>query len=250
MIFAEVPDANGQITSYPAQPIGDPSGLGFSLDSITSALKSVAVGAVGAVSSVGKAACQAVPLATQASQFAPTKYQSTIAQGQSVASSICSQFGPKPAAAAPAPTAPIKPFIAKPMAVAPTAAAAPAMPVSKYPTGSIARFNVTRGVWVVYAPAAAAFPAGLGYAYTMGDPCLGGDCSGLGQEVDPPPPPGTIKVGEEAAAPAGVTQGGQEKDKKPLYKQPLFWGAIGLGVLALGTGAYVIFRRKPAPAGM
>jgi len=113
-------------------------------------------------------------------------------------------------------------------------------PWSSYPKGSVARFNLTRKVWAVYAPTTT---AGLGDAYAS-SAGLGGD------PVDPPIPTGTTKVGEEpetAPEPTGnVKKGGTETDK-PVYKRAWFWALIIGGGAATAGGIYWWRKRKTRP---
>jgi hypothetical protein len=127
-----------------------------------------------------------------------------------------------------------------------TPAAAPSAAKAKYPSGSIARFNVKRKVWSIYVPISAK-TTGLGI-FDMDGSCLYGDC-GLGADE---PPPGTTKGGEEPApTDPGSGQALPQDPKKegiPLYKKPLFWVAVAGGVAVVGGGGYWIMRRRKKAA--
>lgn len=240
MLQAQFRDANG-VSLNGLRGIDGENLDGF-FSSVASAVSS-AVGSVkGAVSTVANAACKALPSASALATKAPTQYQSGIAKATSTAASICSKFGPRPPAAVPA----AAPAAAAPMMVQamPTpmqvAQLAPVVK-SKYPAGSVARFNVDRKVWVIYAPAGSI--AGLGI-FDANLNCVYGDCGGLGQETEEPAP-GT-KVGEEVTKPAETPDAGTEHEKKAFYKKPLFWVAIAGGVAVVGTGGYFLLRRKAA----
>jgi hypothetical protein len=238
MLQAQFRDANG-VSLNGLRGIDGENLDGF-FSSVTSAVSSAFSSVKGAVSTVANAACSALPTASALAAKAPTQYQSGIAKATSTAAGICSKFGPKPKppAAAPAPAAVPMTVQAIPMQ---TAQLAPVVVQSKYPAGSVARFNVDRKVWVIYAPAGSI--AGLGI-FDANLNCVYGDCGGLGQETEEPAP-GT-KVGEEPTKPAETPDAGKEHDKKPFYKKPLFWVAIAGGVAVVGTGGYFLLRRKAA----
>jgi hypothetical protein len=124
--------------------------------------------------------------------------------------------------------------------------AAPSAAKAKYPSGSIARFNVKRKVWSIYVPIGAK-TTGLGI-FDMDGSCLYGDC-GLGADE---PPPGTTKGGEEPAPtdPGSGQALPQDPNKEgiPLYKKPLFWVAVAGGVVVVGGGGYWIMRRRKKAA--
>jgi hypothetical protein len=158
---------------------------------------------------------------------------------------LLSRDFPQPPAAPPPPEGTVRPvgrFISNLTLVAtsmlPTRAPAAQIvlgpPRPSYKRGSIARFNVTRGVWSIYSPLAGVLGCGA--------------CArGLGEdEVNPPVPVGFVKTGEELAPPADVAQGGQETDKTPLYKNPYFWLAVGgaVAVAVAGGGYYLVRRRR------
>jgi hypothetical protein len=90
----------------------------------------------------------------------------------------------------------------------------------------VARYHKSKKVWSVYQLAGA-----LGYG------------GALGEAVTPPAP--GMKVGEVpdpvgVTAPTGTTNAGTEDH--PFYKKWWFWAAIGGGVAAVGTGAYLVMR--------
>jgi hypothetical protein len=118
--------------------------------------------------------------------------------------------------------------------VAPTAPTARTAPTSIYPTGSVARFNTSKNLYAIYAPIGA--KAGLG----------GVNIFGLGADVTPAPPAGMIQVGTSATLPAGVTNVGIEKDAFFSLSNPWMWASIVGGVAVVGTGSYLLFRRKQA----
>jgi len=234
MLHAELRDANGRA-------LGEVGGddLGFSLSSVASAVSSAYKSVSSAVDAAAGAACRVLPAATTiATQASGSQYQSTIAKAASTAQNLCAKVAPQKVAPAPAPrpALPIAPVTRRTSTVVP----------SKYPAGSVQRYNVTRGVWSIYAPKR----AGLGIF------------SGLGIWGPMPvelPPAGTEKIGEEPAKQPGVPDAGQETDKPtvsavqtppeaPFYKKPLFWVAVVGGVAVVGTGGYLLLRRKPAAA--
>jgi hypothetical protein len=103
----------------------------------------------------------------------------------------------------------------------------PPPPASRFPSGSVARFNVTKNVWVIYGPAS------MGAATTS---------SG----VVPPPPPGMIKLGEEVDRPADVPPAGEERDAKWYDPVPVKVGLAVGGGLVIGAVAWKLKRRRAA----
>jgi len=223
MLKAEFHDANGQ--SFEGAQLG----LDGVMDAVTSAFSSVK----SAVGTVASAACKAIPIAsTVAQQKAGSEYQSTISKASSTAQNLCERYGSKPrAAAAPKPK---KPKV-KTMKVAPIVVT----PQRKYPQGSVARYNVTRRMWSIYAPTGSTV-SGLG---------IFGLVYGLGQDL---PPPGTTKAGDEPEPRDPVT--GEtipqtpDKEGVPIYQKPLFWVAVIGGVAVVGTGGYFLLRPKAKAA--
>jgi hypothetical protein len=106
----------------------------------------------------------------------------------------------------------------------------------RYKAGSIARFNVSRSVWSVYSPLAGGDALGV----AMDGHCVAGACLG---DVEPPVPTGFVKVAEEVVPPADVPKAGEETDKRPWYKNPYVWLAVG-GTVVVGGGVYVLRRRS------
>lgn len=102
------------------------------------------------------------------------------------------------------------------------------VPASRYPAGSIARFNTTRGVWVIYAP-------------TTGVHGLAAAAS-----VVPPPPAGFAPVGEQAAQPTDVPPAGEERDAKWYDPMPVKVGLAVGGGLIIGAVAWKLKRRRAA----
>jgi hypothetical protein len=206
--------AHGQLLA--GAGLGDD--LGGIWDSISSAVGSVA----DAVKGVANTACGvASSMGPSGSALATQLINPSAGYTTYQAEQYCNAYNsvvnpPKPAgggAAAPLPTM-------------------PTAPVSKYPVGSMTRFNTTRGLFVIYAPIAAGF----------------GDAFGaLGASVTPPPPAGTVAVGVAATAPTGVPQVGTEKDVGFFSaSNPWFWATVAGAVVVVGGGSYMIFRRKRA----
>lgn len=101
----------------------------------------------------------------------------------------------------------------------------PSAVAGNYPVGTIARFNQSRQVWSIYTPL-------QGFSGAFGD---------AGEDVTPPPPPGTQKVGESQTQPVGTQNGGVEKDKKWYHNK---WVWIGSGaVVVVGVGGFFLLRR-------
>jgi hypothetical protein len=82
-------------------------------------------------------------------------------------------------------------------------------------------------VWSVYSP-------------------LAGGLAGLGADVEPPVPTGFVKVAEEVVPPADVPKAGEETDKRPWYKNPYVWLAVGGTVVVGGGTIYMVRRRRAA----
>jgi len=257
MLQAELHDVNGQ-------SLGDISDFGFSLSSVTDALKQAASGAQNAIKSVASAACGAAPAVNMANQSIGSKYQSTVAAGTSVAQGICAMAKPKPAPApAPVPVSvPTRQPAEAMRMVASSGAAAAAQAaqaaraaiqtaVKKYPVGSIQWLDVTKGKWIIAIPIGTSISgfAGYGVADQWGD-CIFGDCGSLGQDAG-----ATHQPAEETDAPApGVTTVSEKDGKertgqgsKSLFKKPMFWAAVAGGAAVLGTGGYFLLRRKRTP---
>ncbi len=199
------------------------------VDGVVGAAEDIGSGAYGVVKTVLDKGCKL--LQTSTGQLVATGAAAAGGpQGASAAGAanlVCSVMSPTPTI--PNPGMPGAPPMSEPPAAA-----------LKYPQGSIARFNLTRRVWSIYVPGGGQV-AGFGVATTSRQ-CLYGDC-GLGADVvDPPPPSGTVKVGEEAIQPANTPAVGTETDGKPFYKKPLFWVIVGGGALVLGGGIYALTR--------
>lgn len=98
--------------------------------------------------------------------------------------------------------------------------------------GCIARYNRTRKVFAIYCPVPATT-----FGWAMG---LGAD-----PVVTPPAPAGFTKVAEAPALPnEGETAAGEERDAFFRVNNPVMWIAIVGAVAAVGTGGYVVYRRK------
>ena len=207
------------------QPMADSGELGGPFDFLTNAVGSV----MGAIKGVANTACGA------ASTFGPMISAVAGPQGGSIVSKAqgyCSTYNtmvnpPVPTGAGvPPPAQAQAPFSPQLMQIV--------RPLSKYPAGSIARYNATRNVFSIYAPMA---HAGFGNACGVGE--LGADA------VTPAVPAGMVKVGEEAGAPAGVPQAGTEKDAGFFsVKNPWFWASAAGAVAVVGSGSYFLFRKR------
>jgi len=96
---------------------------------------------------------------------------------------------------------------------------------SRYPAGTIATFNPATGRYLVAIR-------------------IGTSLSGLGASSAT-----HFVVEQPATLPAGVPTVPRTAFQKatgtlPLYKQPLFWVAVGTGAAAIGGGGYVLYRRR------
>jgi len=101
-----------------------------------------------------------------------------------------------------------------------------------YPAGSLARLNTDTGRWSIYVPMSGVL-AGTPFGRALGQ-----DDS----DVEPPPPPNTVKKGDEPAQPPGTVNAGTEH-KKRWYKKPLVIGGVVVGTLVLAGGAWLLLRR-------
>lgn len=107
-----------------------------------------------------------------------------------------------------------------------TPASTPAAPdATSYPPGTITAFSVATNMWRVAVPTVASGFGMFGAAAPF-------------TELAPvqAPPPGATQVSE--------TQLLKQTGQLPLYKKWQFWAAIGGGVVVLGTGTVLLFRRK------
>ena len=107
--------------------------------------------------------------------------------------------------------------------------------VVKY-KGCFSRLHRTHGTYSIYCPVGwvASMPSASGFFGAFG----------AAETVTPPPPPGTVKVADEPTQPPETVPAGTEDTKTPFYKQPLFWVAAIGGVVVVGGGSYMLFRRR------
>jgi hypothetical protein len=96
---------------------------------------------------------------------------------------------------------------------------------SRYPVGTIAAFNPATGRYLI--------------AIRIGTSLSGSGVSSVTHFV----------VEQPATLPTGVSTVPLTALQKatgtlPLYKQPLFWVAVGTGAAAIGGGGYVLYRRR------
>jgi hypothetical protein len=108
--------------------------------------------------------------------------------------------------------------------VAPSGQVILGSPLPTYPTGSIARFNLDKGMWVIYAPVTS----------------LSGVL--LAPDVIPSPPEGFVEVGQSVARPPGTQAAGDERDGH-WYDSKLVWAGAGVAFL----GGVVAIRRYRHP---
>jgi hypothetical protein len=119
---------------------------------------------------------------------------------------------------------------ATPAAPAPVDPYGPATPLpttTSYPAGTITAFSASTNMWRVAVPTVAAGLGMFGEAapYTEIAP------------VAAPPP---------AATQVTVAQLEKQTGQLPLWKKWQFWAAVGGGVVVVGTGTALLFRRKRA----
>jgi len=106
-------------------------------------------------------------------------------------------------------------------------------PTTPYPAGSLARLNTDTGRWSIYVPMSGAL-AGTPFGRALGQDDT---------DVEPPPPPNTVKKGDEPAQPPGTVNAGTEH-KKRWYKKPLVIGGVVVGTLVLAGGAWLLLRGR------
>lgn len=210
--------------------VSQPSELGFSLSSITSAVGS----AVSAATRIAGTACNALHSDSANSVGSWLAMAGgggqRVGQGISAAQNACQVVGlaPRP----PAPPAPVVVAPASAPASTPPSAPAPApVTVRSWPRGSyhVARPN---GRYDIYAPSGTLADSGLGdTSLTVDKPlgaCLFGDC-GLG----------AVLVASDVETPEGTPP-------RPIYKHPaVIYGGIAAGGLAvLGGAAFFLLRGR------
>lgn len=114
-----------------------------------------------------------------------------------------------------------------PAPVDPYGPATPLPSGTSYPAGTITAFSSSTNMWRVAVPSVA---SGLG---------MFGAAAAF------------TEIAPVAAPPAGATQVSeaqllQQTGQLPLWKNWKFWAAVGGGVLVVGTGTALLFRRKRA----
>jgi len=121
-----------------------------------------------------------------------------------------------------------------------TATTTPA-PTQTYPAGTIYAFSKKRAQYRIAIPRV--YGGGLGIATDgMFSDCVFGDC-GLGASAT------MTEVAPSSTAPAGgLPVSETELEKRtgtlPIYKNWMFWAAVGGGVAVVGTGTALLMRRK------
>lgn len=121
--------------------------------------------------------------------------------------------------------------------------------MNKYPPGSIARWNTSRNVWVIYGPAGSTPLSGCASCVRSGLGTVPPHDPALPPDPTPPPPAGTVKIAEvpgaQTALPPGPLYGGTERDKH-WYTSPLFWASFAVVGGGLGAGAWWWKKRRRA----